>query len=241
MPLLVSSNWAAWLLGLGVFLFYEIIALIRQGWQEMRRHWTENFLMGLLATTLGYLVLFGWSILQTTYDEHRDSTGRWRVVVNEKDHLKAELSERDTYIRKLEARSCPICPARAAQVAESQPSALSDLQRTVLMRDLKAGSGLSVRINSIGNRIGVTDYANELQEVFKGWVVERNIVGNLSTNIETSTAQIEFVIPQPQDRSVQIAVHAFDHARVSYSKTVNEYAYRGPSSSATPALTINVR
>jgi hypothetical protein len=246
MPLLVSSGWAASILGFLTFGFTEFVLYMNTPKEDRAKRLKGNLVVGLLVTLFVYSILFVWSTIQTVYDTHQDSVGRWQLVVKEKDSLKAELQKRDDYIKSLEARKCPVCPpARTISVGTSlrespPPSALSQLQKTVLLRDLKAGSGLlTVRINSIGNRVGVTDYADEIEKVFKGWNVDRNITGQIGTNLEMTTAQIEFVIPQPQAPSVQIAVRAFDNAHVTYTKTVSEFAYRG--SLPAPALTINVR
>lgn len=109
MPLLVSSNWASWGLGLVVFVLYEVLAIAVRGWQDMKARWKQNVGIGLLATAGGYLVLFICSAIVTTYDEHHDSTGRWQVVVTEKNNLKAMLQQRDSYIETLEVKSCPAC------------------------------------------------------------------------------------------------------------------------------------
>jgi hypothetical protein len=105
MPLLVSSGWGAWILGLCIFLLYELSVVFRRGWQDMKNRWTENFLMGLGVTAFGYLILFAWSTIQTVYDNHHDSVSRWQAVVNEKNNLKAGLTERDNYITKQEGTS----------------------------------------------------------------------------------------------------------------------------------------
>src|SRR5271157_3313054 len=64
-----------------------------------------------------------------------------------------------------------------------QPRGLTELQRTILMSDLKEGIGLKVRINSVGKLQDTLDFADELQSVFKGWQIERNMVGALLTNV----------------------------------------------------------
>lgn len=117
MPLLVSSNWGAWILGLVLFLLYEVAVLVRRGWEDMKQRWTDNFVMGVLVTAIGYLILFSWSVFQTIYDDHHDDTGRWRAVVNEKNVLKSELSNRDAYIYRLDNRRCPQCNKSGAAVA----------------------------------------------------------------------------------------------------------------------------
>ena len=121
MPLLVSSNWASWGLGLGVFLLYEIIAIVVRGWPDMVERWKENVAIGLLATAGGYLILFSCSAVITTYDEHHDATGRWQTVVREKNKLKVELTKRDDYIKQLEGRQCPTCPVGAPHKSTPSP------------------------------------------------------------------------------------------------------------------------
>jgi hypothetical protein len=123
MPLVVSSNWASWALGLVVFVLYEFLAIIFRGWQDVVSRWKQNVGIGLLATAGGYVLLFAYSAVITTYDEHHDSTGRWKAVVNEKDSLKTQLKQRDDYVARLEAKSCPICPHRtsAPQSVAAEP------------------------------------------------------------------------------------------------------------------------
>jgi hypothetical protein len=112
MPVLVSSNWASWGLGLAVFFLYELFALAFRGWRDMVDRWKQNVGIGILATIGGYVLLFAYSAVITTYDEHHDGTGRWQAVVNEKNKLKDELTEKDKYVKRLEAKSCPARLAR---------------------------------------------------------------------------------------------------------------------------------
>jgi hypothetical protein len=197
---------------------------------------------GIIAaglTVVTWAALFSWALYRSVYNDHQNLAGHLRAVINEKDFLKRGLKERDDYIDRLK-NAKPVCPVCSSGVtvlqAPSAPRALSDLQRTVLMRDLKEGIGLNVRINSIGKMSDTHTFANELQDAFKGWNIQRNTIGATST---TSPSELEFVIPQPQDRAVQIAIRAFDHAHIQYSKNVDPYSSRGPGEP--PALTINVR
>jgi hypothetical protein len=112
MPVLVSSNWAAWILGILTFGFTELLLFMGTAREERWKRLKGNVLIGLLVTVFVYSILFVWSTVQTTYDDHHDSVGRWQSVVNEKENLKAELRQRDDYIRSLEARACPQCPSR---------------------------------------------------------------------------------------------------------------------------------
>jgi hypothetical protein len=110
MPVLVSSNWAAWFLVIGTFLLTEFLLFQREH-QPMREWWKKrwrNLGLGLLVTAIVYGSLFLWSTVQTVYDDHHDSVTRWRAVVNEKDQLKQELKDRDGYISHLLVRSCPL-------------------------------------------------------------------------------------------------------------------------------------
>jgi hypothetical protein len=140
MPLLVSSNWAAWLVGIGAFIFSQVIVLARSGLKEMLRRWKENIGIGLISAAAVYIFLFGWSAVQTIYDEHHDNTGRWRAVVNEKDALKVELKRRDDYIELLKARSCPACSNRHS-ISQPAPSpetihdVLAEVRITCTLKD----------------------------------------------------------------------------------------------------------
>ena len=103
MPLLVSSNWASWLILIGTFLLTEGLLLWREH-EHLREWWGKrwkNLALGILVTVIVYTSLFLWSLVQTIYDEHHDSTTRWQAVVQEKDNLKIGLKERDEYIEKL--------------------------------------------------------------------------------------------------------------------------------------------
>jgi hypothetical protein len=117
MPVLVSSNWANWGLGLAIFVLYEVFAIKFRGWQDVVSRWKQNVGLGLLATAGGYVLLFAYSAIITTYDEHHDSTGRWQAVVKEKDNLKVLLQQKDEYIKKLESKPCPACPVAAVRAA----------------------------------------------------------------------------------------------------------------------------
>lgn len=92
MPAIVSSNWMAWCLGLVGFFLYHLFIFFFRGKEEMKRQWKENIGIGILAGIAGYAILFAISAVVTTYDDHHDSTGRWREVVNEKDKLKVALA-----------------------------------------------------------------------------------------------------------------------------------------------------
>jgi hypothetical protein len=122
MPGLVSSNWAAWLLGVVVFVLYHLLVLCFRGWREMGKRWLQNLGFATLAAALGYIALFSWSAIQTTYDDHHDSTGRWQAVVNEKNILKVGLATRDDYIHTLESRTCPACSGAGTRtVVKEEP------------------------------------------------------------------------------------------------------------------------
>jgi hypothetical protein len=121
MPLLVSSNWASWGLLVAVFFLSEGLAIAFRGWQDMTTRWKQNVGIGLLAAACGYLILFSWSAIVTTYDEHHDSTGRWKVVVEEKNNLKTGLGERDNYIKELEVKSHSKYPNHCWINSQAQP------------------------------------------------------------------------------------------------------------------------
>jgi hypothetical protein len=117
MPLLVSSNWLAWLLSLSAFGLTELLLFLTTPRGQRIKRFNLNFLIGVAVAVFVYSILFTWSTLQTVYDDHRDSTGRWRVVVNEKNNLKAGLRQRDEYITKLEGKTCPLCKPVTGRVA----------------------------------------------------------------------------------------------------------------------------
>src|SRR5579871_582256 len=120
MPTLVSSNWASWLLGgLGMFVLAEAWVWSRGSKGQRFREWWEKRRSSILrvfgfATVYG-AVLFGWSTVQTVYDDHHDNTGRMLAVVKEKNSLYADLSLQDNQLTQLRSRSCPMCPSRSVQ------------------------------------------------------------------------------------------------------------------------------
>jgi hypothetical protein len=114
MPSLVWSNWAAWLLGIGVFFLSQVLVLIRSGWRVTLKRWKKNIGIGIIVAVAVYLFFFAWSTVQTIYDDHHDDVSRWRDVVNEKNTLKIGLTKRDEYIKTLESKTCPKCPAGAS-------------------------------------------------------------------------------------------------------------------------------
>lgn len=252
MPVLVSSNWASWLILIGAFLLTECLLLWRER-EHMREWWNKrwsNLALSILVTLIVYTSLFLWSTVQTIYDDHHDSIGRWQAVVKEKNSLTEMLQQRDEYIKRLESRSCPACPPNRKQGLSnepqpSQPRSLSDLQRAVLQRDLGAGVGLKVRINAVGTQSDTLSFTDELRQAFRGWIQSNENVPTLAMTVldaDVGTpSELEFAIPNPQDPSVQLAIHAFDHAHIAYTKNVSPYAWRGSSNEPIPALTINVR
>lgn len=90
MPVLVSSNWAAWILGVIAFLLTELLLYMNTRKEERRKRLTSNLLIGLAVTLFVYGTLFVWSTIQTVYDDHHDVVGRWRAVVNENKRLEEE-------------------------------------------------------------------------------------------------------------------------------------------------------
>ena len=118
MPLLVSSNWAAWGLGLLAFVVTEAMLFVTTPKESRSKRLKSNVLIGVGVTLFVYSTLFVWSTIQTTYDDHRDVDTRWKSLVREKDGLKQELSSRDGYIKQLQAR--PYCSQRAAKDGRSE-------------------------------------------------------------------------------------------------------------------------
>jgi hypothetical protein len=103
MPVLVSSNWAAWILGIATFLLTELLLFATTAKAERWARLKLNLLIGIGVTTFAYSILFVWSTVRTVYDDHHDSVGRWQTVVKEKNSLKAALNARDAYIARLQA------------------------------------------------------------------------------------------------------------------------------------------
>lgn len=105
MPLLVSSNWANWGLAFASFVFVEFLLLLtdrfdRKIWWSKRR---KNALVAIASAVFAYALLFAWSTVQTVYDDHHDAVGRWQALVKEKNDLKEQLGQRDSYIADLQS------------------------------------------------------------------------------------------------------------------------------------------
>jgi hypothetical protein len=99
---MVSGNWIQVSLGIFIFLFAEFLILRMRGWPEMRRRWLESVGIGVVSVFAGWVTLFLYSVIVTTYHDHFDVNGRWRAVVNEKNQLKGLLTTRDKYITRLQ-------------------------------------------------------------------------------------------------------------------------------------------
>lgn len=135
MPVLVSSNWAAWIVGIVAFLLTELLLYVSTPKEERRKRLLSNLLIGFAVTVFVYGTLFVWSTIQTIYDDHHDSGGRWRTVVKEKDRLKEQLEERDKYIKELEGRKCPTCSSKVS--SHSAPPSANLGPPPLTVEDLK--------------------------------------------------------------------------------------------------------
>lgn len=135
---LLLRSWQALVAGLGTttlaicfgvagFVFVLLLNLTnklrRDGWKwEITvSHFSQNLRDSLLPTTIGtlflWVALFGWFVVKTVYDDHHDSTARWRNVVIEKNNLKQELAKKDQYIQQLlqtrpQRTASPITPPK---------------------------------------------------------------------------------------------------------------------------------
>ncbi|HEV2487532.1 MAG TPA: hypothetical protein VGT08_18550 [Terracidiphilus sp.] len=260
---LLWQSWIALVASLGTTTFAIVFAFVgfifilllnlafklrKDGWSwsVTVSHFSKNLKDSLIPTVIGtgvlWCVLYGTFVVRSVYADHRDTVSRLEEMTSARDALNAELHIKDDYINNLKTKSRPMPNASSEEHPKisfsAQPHALTDLQQTVLQRDLSAGAGLRVRINVIGRKQDTRDFAEDLEQVFKGWKVDGGNIG--LTNMDFSS-ELEFVIPNPGDRSVQIAVHAFDHAHVAYSKNVLPEAFTGALiGGPPPALTINV-
>ena len=104
----------------------QIVTLIgsefQGGWRSRsawRTNWRGAIRRGIYTLVLVWLAAFAMSVMTTIYDDHVSLSGRLRAVVNEKEHLKAELQKRD-------ALTAPQLPQRNLQVVRQIQSALSD-------------------------------------------------------------------------------------------------------------------
>jgi hypothetical protein len=139
-PGLVSSNWAASFLGLGAFSLTELLLYMTTPKEERAGRLRTNLVIGVLVTIFVYSVLFVWSTIQTVYDDHHDSTGRWQAVVKEKDSLKMIVQQRDEYIQRLEARTCRSCPdssgkGRTTETQGGITTAMASVRMICSLRD----------------------------------------------------------------------------------------------------------
>jgi hypothetical protein len=89
----------------GAFLFAVVAIWKIQGGEAVKDHKKRTFGLAFAASVLVFAIWHGsvflWTGIKTVYGDHRDTTGRWRAVVNEKDQLKHGLSDRDTTITNL--------------------------------------------------------------------------------------------------------------------------------------------
>ena len=92
MPGLVSSNWLGWAWGLFVFAVYEILALLVRGWQDMKQRWKQNVGMGIGAAFLGYVVLFGISVVKSVYDDHQSLVAKIAELQGRKADARNEIA-----------------------------------------------------------------------------------------------------------------------------------------------------
>ncbi|MGH9515951.1 MAG: hypothetical protein ACRD3P_09775 [Terriglobales bacterium] len=119
MPALVSSNWLAWGLGTFAFLASLLLVFLARGAAEMKRQWKENIRIAVVIGFIVHFALFAMTTIVTVYDDHHDVTGRWRVVVDEKNALKQTLKTRDDYIRTIgtQPQSAPRVVVKTVQEA----------------------------------------------------------------------------------------------------------------------------
>lgn len=149
MPILVSSNWASWLIAIFVFVI-SIVQQFRSREGKLQRfsawfseQWRKGIGFAVLASVVVYGVgLFLWSTWQTVYDDHHDSTGRWQAVVKERNNLYAQVVQQESQIRQLQSRSCPTCPSRPSQgtpvqQAETIHEFVAEARVTCQLRDSK--------------------------------------------------------------------------------------------------------
>lgn len=234
------------------FVLALVVLLIIRGRQSVKDHVGKTVSIALAASFGVFIIwhgaIFSWSIVRTVYDDHQTYIGANRDL---KSKLDTASRERDDWKKKYENLKAakpqvvkvPVTPQTAATTEQAR--GFSELQSKILSDELRKAVGASVRINSIGNH-ETMEFANELASFFKGWNVIRNHTGSV-THVSVgcdpgSPSELEFAIPSPQDGSVQVAVHAFDRARVKYSINVSTCSYRGSATAGTPPpLTINVR
>ncbi|HEY2119940.1 MAG TPA: hypothetical protein VGH37_12195 [Candidatus Acidoferrum sp.] len=71
MPTLVSSNWAAVLMAVGIFLLSQFLNLIFRGKSYMKRQWQQSIAIGVFSVLAGWFVLYQWSLIVTVYSDHQ--------------------------------------------------------------------------------------------------------------------------------------------------------------------------
>lgn len=101
MPSLISSNWVAVFMGIGIFVLSQLLILWRRGLPTMKRQWAENVGIGIASLIGGWIVLYFLSVVVTVYNDHHDLAGRLGAVVNEKNELKQGSTVRDNNIHVL--------------------------------------------------------------------------------------------------------------------------------------------
>jgi hypothetical protein len=173
-PSLVSSNWAAVLMAIGVFLLSQILFLVFRGWEEMKHLWKESIAVGTVSVIVGWLVLYAWSIVVTVYHDHQNLTGRLGAVVTEKNALKHGLNDRDQYIKRLEqslaqastkqpAKAVPrIVPFVSQTPSATQPIIQPVIQPTSELERLNAINGRMTRADREQFSAALIDYSHAL-------------------------------------------------------------------------------
>jgi anaerobic C4-dicarboxylate transporter len=159
LPSLVSSNWAAVFMALGIFLFSQVLIFLIGGWEKMKRLWKESVAIGVVSVIVGWLGLYACSIVVTVYHDHQNLTGRLGAVVSEKNTLKLGVNERDQYIKRLEQG---LAQASTKQTTKAEPKTSTVVSQTafatqpIIQPVIQPTSELE-RLNAINGRMTKPD------------------------------------------------------------------------------------
>ena len=91
MPSIVSSNWAAVVLSIGIFSVSQFCLWLRGGWQAMKRQWAGSLTIGVVSVIAGWVLLFCWSVVRTVYGDHESLVQRVDGLRREQSGLVLQL------------------------------------------------------------------------------------------------------------------------------------------------------
>ncbi len=111
MPSHVSSNWAAVIMAVGIFVISQLFNLYFRGWDTMKRQWKGSIAIGVAAVAVGWFGLCAWSIVATVYSDHQNLVAKTGDLLVKNKQFMSEGSRlvdptgRDAEIAQLKQRA----------------------------------------------------------------------------------------------------------------------------------------